>query len=75
MTDNGDGEGVASALGDYLTRLEFMEYKDHQNRLCDAYREGMRNDLKALRNLFIGSLSISTLIITLWQYILTNGVI
>ena len=60
---------------DIVTRVEFNEYKDGNANFCRATQEGIHSEIKALKNLFIGAVGLSTAIITVWQYILHAGVI
>jgi len=61
---------MALALTGHVTRNEFKEYQKNQELLCAAYRSGVLSEIKALKNLFIASITLSTAIISIWMYII-----
>jgi len=66
---NGDNNGDGVKGTAYVTVMSFGQYQKSQETLCAAYRSGVLLEIKALKNLFIASITLSTAIISIWMYI------
>ena len=67
---NGDNNGDGTRGTAYVTTSGFEQYQKSQETLCSAYRSGVLSEIKALKNLFIASITLSTAIISIWMYII-----